>query len=69
MQQGQKTLVLRGQGGRNLVRAIIWQQQGVKVDYLDLYQRQVPINSQQLWQQQKLARFVITSGEIFTKLL
>lgn len=65
LQQGQKMLVLRGQGGRNLVRDNL-QQQGVKVDYLDLYQRQVPINSQQLWQQQKNSPdlVVITSGEI-----
>jgi uroporphyrinogen-III synthase len=65
LQQGQKMLVLRGQGGRNLVKENL-QQQGVKVDYIDLYQRQMPVNSQQLWQQQKnlpnLA--VITSGEI-----
>ena len=65
LQQGQKMLVLRGQGGRNLVRDNL-QQQGVKVDYLDLYQRQVPINSQQLWQQRKTLPdlVVITSGEI-----
>lgn len=65
LQQGQKMLVLRGQGGRNLVKENL-QQQGVKVDYLDLYQRQVPINSQQLWQQQATRPdlAVITSGEI-----
>lgn len=65
LQQGQKMLVLRGQGGRNLVKENL-QQQGVKVDYLDLYQRQVPSNSQQLWQQQTTRPdlAVISSGEI-----
>jgi len=65
LQQGQKMLVLRGQGGRNLVRDNL-QQQGVKVDYLDLYQRHVPINSQQLWQQRNTTPdiVIVTSGEI-----
>ena len=58
-------MVLRGEGGRNLVRDSL-QQQGVKVDYINLYRRQLPQNSQQHWlsiQPQQPNVVILSSGE------
>lgn len=66
LQQGDRLLVWRGEGGRNLVRDNL-QKQGVRVDYLNLYQRQLPANSHHQWlllRAQQLPDVVIlTSGE------
>lgn len=63
--QGARLLVLRGEGGRNLVRDSL-QQQGVKVDYINLYRRQLPQNSQQHWlsiRSQQPHVVILSSGE------
>lgn len=64
LKKGQRLLVLRGEGGRNLVRDNL-QNQGVNVDYVNLYQRQLPQESRQQWQdiQQQIDVVIITSGE------
>lgn len=67
LQSGDRMLVLRGEGGRNLVRDNL-QNQGVRVDYLDLYRRQRPEAAPGQWQkissQSVLPEIVIlTSGE------
>ena len=69
--QGQRLLVLRGEGGRNLVRDSL-QNRGVKVDYVDLYRRQLPQHSLQQWpqiQQQTIDVVIISSGETLTQWL
>jgi uroporphyrinogen-III synthase len=69
LQQGQRLLVLRGEGGRNLVRDTM-QAQGVQVDYVDLYRRQLPDASVQRWQEiqhQSIDIVIITSGETLTQ--
>ena len=48
--QGDRLLVLRGEGGRNLVREHLTTQ-GVRVDYIELYRRQLPAQTASLWQQ------------------
>ncbi|MFO1391827.1 MAG: uroporphyrinogen-III synthase [Agitococcus sp.] len=63
--QGQRLLVLRGEGGRNLVRDSL-QNRGINVDYVDLYRRQLPQCSVQQWQliqQQTIDVVIISSGE------
>ncbi len=66
LQPGDRVLVLRGEGGRNLVRDWL-QAKSVRVDYLDLYQRRFPPSSGGLWrtlESQSLPDVVIlTSGE------
>lgn len=65
LQQGQRLLVLRGEGGRNLVRDSL-QTQGIPVDYIDLYRRQLPTASAQQWhdlQPQAPHIAFISSGE------
>ncbi|PTQ91073.1 uroporphyrinogen-III synthase [Agitococcus lubricus] len=63
---GQRLLVLRGEGGRNLVREQL-SARGVRVDYLDLYRRQLPALALQQWQswqvQTTYQGVIITSGE------
>jgi uroporphyrinogen-III synthase len=66
-QMGDRLLVLRGEGGRNLVRDSL-DGQGVGVDYVELYRRRLPPDTMIRWQQlistQGLPDIVIlTSGE------
>jgi uroporphyrinogen-III synthase len=66
-QTGDRLLVLRGEGGRNLVRDSL-DGQGVGVDYVELYRRRLPPDTMIRWQQlistQGLPDIVIlTSGE------
>ena len=66
-QTGDRLLVLRGEGGRNLVRDSL-DGQGVGVDYVELYRRRLPPDTMIRWQQlistQGLPDVVIlTSGE------
>ncbi len=71
LQQGQRLLVLRGEGGRNLVRDTM-QAQGVQVDYVDLYRRQLPVVAPLTWQilqTQNLDVVIITSGETLSQWL
>lgn len=69
LQRGDRLLVLRGEGGRNLVRDSL-QTQGVRVDYLNLYQRQLPEASANNWQTIKARgvpdAVILTSGETLT---
>ena len=66
-QIGDRLLVLRGEGGRNLVRDSL-DGQGVGVDYVELYRRRLPPDTMIRWQKlictQGLPDIVIlTSGE------
>ncbi|HEX5278102.1 MAG TPA: uroporphyrinogen-III synthase [Fluviicoccus sp.] len=66
LQPGDRVLVLRGEGGRNLVRDWL-QAKSVTVDYLDLYRRRLPDTAGPRWRD--LAAdgapdvVVLTSGE------
>ncbi|MDO8329684.1 MAG: uroporphyrinogen-III synthase [Fluviicoccus sp.] len=66
LRPGDRVLVLRGEGGRNLVRDWL-QAKSVRVDYLDLYQRRFPLSSVGLWQalesQSVPDAVILTSGE------
>ncbi|RZU47802.1 uroporphyrinogen-III synthase [Fluviicoccus keumensis] len=66
LQPGDRVLVLRGEGGRNLVRDWL-QAKAVQVDYLDLYRRRLPAAAAGQWrslrQDRKPDAIVLTSGE------
>ena len=67
LQMGDRLLVLRGEGGRNLVREHLITQ-GVRVDYIELYRRQLPAQTASLWQQVAMIDglpdvVILTSGE------
>ncbi len=66
LQRGDRLLVLRGEGGRNVVRDSL-QTQGVRVDYLNLYQRRLPEKTTSEWQSIKSNGMpdavILTSGE------
>jgi uroporphyrinogen-III synthase len=66
LRSGDRLLVLRGEGGRNVVRDSL-QTQGVRVDYLNLYQRWLPEGSDGHWQTIKAHGLpdavILTSGE------
>ncbi|HQV79394.1 MAG TPA: uroporphyrinogen-III synthase [Agitococcus sp.] len=71
LEQGQRLLVLRGEGGRNLVRDTM-QAQGVQVDYINLYRRQLPAIAHNTWQAlqaDSIDIVIITSGETLTQWL
>lgn len=63
---GDRVLVLRGEGGRNLVREWLTGR-SVRVDYLDVYRRRLPAGAAARWREiSALARpdvVVLTSGE------
>ena len=67
LHRGDRLLVLRGEGGRNLVREHLITQ-GVRVDYIELYRRQLPTQTASLWQQIAMMDglpdvVILTSGE------
>ena len=67
LHRGDRLLVLRGEGGRNLVREHLITQ-GVRVDYIELYRRQLPAQTASLWQQVAMIDrlpdvVILTSGE------
>jgi uroporphyrinogen-III synthase len=66
LQKGDRLLVLRGEGGRNLVRDNLTTQ-GVRVDYVELYRRCVPVEAASQWQliitQSQPDVVILTSGE------
>lgn len=66
LQAGDRVLVLRGEGGRNLVRDWL-QSRAVLVDYLDLYQRRLPEEAAGQWSRIVAVGepdvVVLTSGE------
>jgi uroporphyrinogen-III synthase len=63
---GDRVLVLRGEGGRNLVRDWL-QSRAVRVDYLDLYRRRLPEAAAVQWRALSADRaphaVILTSGE------
>lgn len=66
LQPGDRVLVLRGEGGRNLVRDWL-QAKAVQVDYLDLYRRRFPAEAVLQWDALRHLGLpdvvIITSGE------
>lgn len=66
LQPGDRVLVLRGEGGRNLVRDWL-QAKSVTVDYLDLYRRRLPDTAAPRWRDLAAAgapdAVILTSGE------
>lgn len=66
LQTGDRLLVLRGEGGRNLVRDSL-HNQGVRVDYVELYCRSLPPETPSLWlhilKQGVPDVVILTSGE------
>ena len=66
LQIGDRLLVLRGEGGRNLVRDNLTTQ-GVRVDYVELYRRCLPAEAASQWQQITAENqpdvVILTSGE------
>ncbi len=67
LKTGDRLLVLRGAGGRNLVRDNL-NSLGVRVDYIELYRRCLPVETTAIWQkivqQNGLPNIVVlTSGE------
>jgi len=64
--QQQKTVIFRGQGGREYLAQQL-QKRGAEVDYIELYQRLPPVGKidtlLELWQQNKIQLIIITSSE------
>lgn len=65
LEAGDRVLVLRGEGGRNLVRDWL-QSRAVRVDYMDLYRRRLPPEAVSQWQairRNPPDAVILTSGE------
>ncbi len=70
--QGQKFLILRGEGGRELLAETL-RARGAQIDYVDLYRRRCPDYAPALIKStiygQELSVILITSGEALNNLL
>ncbi|WP_299019893.1 uroporphyrinogen-III synthase [uncultured Photobacterium sp.] len=64
--QGHRVLILRGNGGRELIYQAL-QQRGAEISYCETYQRSwIALDGEQLsqtWQTQHVSSLVVTSGE------
>ena len=71
--EGQKILIIRGQGGRETLAKTL-QQRGAKVNYLEVYKRCLPKKNNdcvviKLLKQKKLNAITITSGDALNNLM
>ena len=69
---GEKVLIVKGEGGRNLLRQLL-RERGAKVDLLTVYRRLPPDLAPQqlkdLFEQHNFAALLISSGEGLTNML